>query len=159
MRRQSRKAKSGGYDIGYGQPPKQYRFQRGRTGNPTGINRKTSRSRVPDLRESLERELNKPIKTQRGKTERIVTQGEGGISELVQQFAKGDARARRDLFALAEEYAIDLAPSKTIQNALAEAVSAEDEALLADFVRRHGGQYPLNVNSAEGEKLLTSPNR
>ena len=81
------------------------------------------------------------------------------FSELVRQFVEGEPRARRDLLALAEEYGIDLAPSKTIQNALAEALSAEDEALLADFVRRHGGQYPRNFSSAEGENLPTSPNR
>jgi hypothetical protein len=159
MHRRSRRSKSGSYKIGYGRPPKQYQFQRGRSGNPAGINRKQSRSRVPDLRASLERELNKSIKVPCGNTERIVTQGEAGISELVRQFVEGDPRARRDLLALAEEYGIDLAPSKTIENALAEAVSAEDEALLADFVRRHGGQYPLDLNSAEGEHLLTSANR
>jgi uncharacterized protein DUF5681 len=158
MRRRSRKSASASYEVGYGRPPKQHRFQRGRTGNPAGINRKTSRSQATDLRASLEHELNKPTKILRGKTERIVTQGEAAISELVRQFVEGDPRARRDLLALADKYGIDLAPSTTIQKTLAEAVSVEDEALLADFVRRHGGQYPLNVNSVASVNLLASSN-
>jgi hypothetical protein len=159
MRRPSRQSKSGNYQVGYGQPPKQHQFRRGRSGNPAGINRKPDRSRVPDLRASLERELNKPVKVRYGNSERTVPQGEAGISKLVRQFVEGDPRARRDLLALADKYDIELAPSKAIQNALAEALSAEDEALLGDFVRRHGGQYPFDSNSAEGGQLLTAPHR
>jgi Family of unknown function (DUF5681) len=158
MARSPRHPKSGNYRVGYGKPPKQHQFQRGRSGNPTGINRKPIHSTVPDLRASLQRELNKSIKIPFGDKERTVPQGEAGIGELVRQFVAGDPRARRDLFALADEYDIDLAPSKTIESALEEALSAEDEALLADFVRRHGGQYPLDSNSAEGGNLLTPPN-
>lgn len=159
MRKPQAKARSKSYEVGYRRPPKKHQFQPGRSGNPAGVNRRADHSTAPDLRASLQRELTKKTVIKRGKTERVTTQAEAGISELVHQFAKGDPRARRDLLVLAETVDVDLAPAKTIENALAEAVSAEDEALLADFVRRHGGQYPLNVNSAKGANLLTSPNR
>ena len=159
MRKSQGKARSKSYQIGYGRPPKKHQFQPGRSGNLAGINRKPDRSIAPDLRASLEHELKKKIKIKRGKTERVTTQAEAGISELVHQFAKGYPRARHDLLVLAKTVDVDLAPAKTIENALAEAVSAEDEALLADFVRRHGWQYPPNGNSAEGASLLTLRNR
>ena len=132
---------------------KEYRFQPGRSGNPAGINRKTSHSTAPDLRASLQRELNKKIVVPCGETERVTTQAEAGISELVRQFAKVSLGPGVICWLWRERVDIDLAPGKTIENALAEALSAEDEALLADFVRRHGGQYPLNSNSAEGANL------
>jgi Family of unknown function (DUF5681) len=121
------------YDVGYARPPKQYQFKRGRSGNPAGINRTTARS---DLKTALERELAKKIKIRR---DLVATQGDVGIRELVRQFVKGEPRARRDLLALADRVGVDLAPSKTIENALAEAVSAEDEALLAEYVEHHRG--------------------
>ncbi len=162
MRKRNPSSKA--YDVGYGRPPKKFQFQRGRSGNPAGINRKADRSSAPDLRASLKRELNKPVKIQHGNTECVVTQGEAGIRELVRQFVEGDARARRDLRAFAEDYGIDLAPSKTIENALADAVSADDEALLADFVKRHGGHYHRRDDSVgllprqESDRLTLSLN-
>jgi hypothetical protein len=158
MRKPSRPSKRGSYEVGYGRPPKQHQFRRGRSGNPAGINRKPSRSNVPDLRASLERELNKPVTVQCGNKKRTVPQGEAGIGELVRQFVDGDPRARRDLLALADACGIDLASSKAIEGALDEALSAEDEALLADFVKRHGGQYPRFSHSAEVGNLLIPPN-
>ena len=74
--------------------------------------------------------MNKSIKVPFGDKERTVRRVKPEFSELVRQFVEGDPRARRDLLALADEYDIDLAPSKTIESALAEALSAEDEALL-----------------------------
>jgi Family of unknown function (DUF5681) len=121
------------YNVGYARPPKQYQFKRGRSGNPAGINRRTARS---DLKTALERELSKKIKIRH---DLVATQGDVGIRELVRQFVKGEPRARRDLLALADTVGVDLAPSKTIENALAEAVSAEDEALLAEYVEHHRG--------------------
>ncbi len=150
-------AKSKSFEVGYRRPPKKHQFKPGRSGNPAGVNRRADRSTGPDLRASLRRELTKKIVITRGKTERETTLAEAGISELVHQFANGDPKARRDLLSLAQRVDVDLAPAKTIENALAEAVSAEDEALLADFVRRHDGQYPLSGNSVKGSNLLASP--
>jgi hypothetical protein len=152
-------SKSVTYQVGYRHPPKHYQFQPGQIANPQGINRKTPRS--PDFKASLERELRKPISIQRGKKKVVVTQELAGIGELVRQFAKGDHRARRDLVLLCEKYGVDL-NRNALRGALEDALGPEDEALLAEFVKRHGGQYPpqadivsTNPNDA---KLPTSPN-
>jgi hypothetical protein len=163
-------SKLGSYEVGYKRPPDQYKFKPGQIINPTGINRKPPRT--PDFKASLERELTKPVRIKRGKRTLVVTQEAAGTSEMVRQFVKGDARARRDLFQLCEKHGIILSNRAALQGTLADVLSAEDEALLADFVRRHGGQYPVRADAStglpakgetrlgppvDGAKLLTAP--
>ena len=152
----------GAYDVGYRRPPKQYQFTPGRTGNPTGINQKSDRSMAADLKVSLESELKKPMKIQIGNRKLTVTQAAAGIGELVRQFAKGDHRARRDLVVICEKLGVDLTDRKALRGALDDALSAEDELLLADFVKRHGGQYPVHADAvlglpAKDQNLLSPP--
>jgi hypothetical protein len=159
-------SKLGSYQVGYKRPPDQYKFKPGQITNPTGINRKS-----PDLKASLVRELTKPVRIKQGRRTLVVTQEAAGTGEMVRQFVKGDARARRDLFQLCEKHGIILSNRAALQGTLADVLSAEDEALLADFVRRHGGQYPIRADvppglpakretllgpPADGAKLLTA---
>jgi hypothetical protein len=164
MPKKRKKSASGTYEVGYGRPPKQHQFKRGRAANPSGINKKTVRSMAPNFRARLEDELKKPIKIQKGKQKLTVTQGAAGIGELVRRFAKGDHRALRDVILLCDKLEIDLTNREALQGALEDALSAEDEAILADFVKRHGGQYPLSADvslasSTKDAKLLTSGSR
>ncbi len=133
------------YDVGYRRPPKQFQFKKGQTGNPEGINRKASGSIVPDLRALLQRALSARVKLRRGERDKVETKAAVGIEQLVDQFAKGDPRARRDLILVCEKFGVDLTNRKALESALDEVLSAEDEALLADFVKRHGGHYPLEA--------------
>jgi hypothetical protein len=137
---------SGDYEVGYRRPPKRYQFKRGRIANPAGINQHTARSIARDMKRALERELNKQIKIRQGKQSITVRQTIAGISMLVSQFVEGNPRARRDLILLCEKLGVELINRDALQGALDDALSAEDEALLADFVKRHGGQYPLNAD-------------
>jgi hypothetical protein len=114
----NRSKTSGTYDVGYRRPPKQYQFKSGQTGNPSGVNHKSARSMAPDLRASLESELKKSIKIQKGKETLTITQAAAGIGELVRQFAKGDPRARRDLILLAEKLGVDLTDREALQGEL-----------------------------------------
>ena len=160
MPKKGSNSKSVTYQVGYGRPPKQHQFKPGQIANPEGINRKAPRS--PDFKASLERELRKPISIQRGKRKLVVTQELAGIGELVRQFANGDHRARRDLIVLCEKVGVQLIDHDALQGALEDVLSAEDEALLADFVRRHGGEYPARAEAvpglpAEDENLLGPP--
>jgi Family of unknown function (DUF5681) len=139
---------SGTYEVGYCRPPKQHQFQHGQIGNPAGINKKRARSITPDLKVLLERELRKQIKIRHGKQTLTVPQAAAGISKLVRQYVEGDARARRDLILLCEKFGIDLVNRDALQGALEDALSTEDEAVLADFVKRHGGQYPSPADAA-----------
>lgn len=141
-----KKPSSNSYDVGYGRPPKKFRFKRGQSGNPSGKRRKAS---APDLKAQLQRALNKTVTIRSGKHQRVMSKGAAGIEQLVDQFAAGDRNARRDLMVLAEKLGIDLTTghSQAIESALEENLATEDEELLADFVQRHGGHYPRRDDS------------
>jgi hypothetical protein len=148
MPKKHARSPSSSYEVGYGRPPRKFRFKKGRSGNPTG-ERKTP-STPPDLKAQLERELNKAVTIRNGKQVRILTKAAAGLKQLVDQFAKGDRNARRDLFLLSEKLGVALTNRVGLEGALQDALSAEDEALLADFVKRHGGQYPVRANTVLG---------
>jgi hypothetical protein len=151
------------YEIGYGRPPKQHQFQRGKIANPAGVNQHTSRSIARDMKLALERELNKQVKVRQGKRSATVRQTIAGMGKLVSQFVEGNPRARRDLILLCEKLGVELINRDALQGALDEALSAEDEALLAEFVKRHGGQYPLQADAVptngNDANFLASPHK
>jgi Family of unknown function (DUF5681) len=129
------------YRVGPGRPPKEYQFKPGQSGNPKGARRKP-RSKAPDLKALFERALNRKVTLRQGEQEKTITKGAAGIEQLVNQFAKGDRHARRDLLALAARLGVDLVAGQgdALAQSVATALSANDEALLADYVRRHAGQ-------------------
>jgi hypothetical protein len=129
------------YRIGPGRPPKEYQFKPGQSGNPKGARRKP-KSIAPDLKALFERALSGKVTLRQGEQEKIITKAAAGIEQLVNQFAKGDRHARRDLLALAERLGVDLVDGQgdALGQTVAAALSANDEALLADYVRRHAVQ-------------------
>jgi hypothetical protein len=129
------------YRVGPGRPPKEYQFKPGQSGNPKGAHPKPS-SIAPDLKALFERALSTKVTLRQGEKEKIMTKGAAGIEQLVNQFAKGDRHARRDLLALAERLGVDLVAGQgpALEQTVAAALSANDEALLADYVRRHAVQ-------------------
>jgi hypothetical protein len=129
------------YRIGPGRPPKEYQFKPGQSGNPKGARRKP-RSIAPDLKALFERALSGKVMLRQGEQEKIITKAAAGIEQLVNQFAKGDRHARRDLLALAERLGVDLVEGQgeALEQTVAAALSANDDALLADYVQRHAVQ-------------------
>jgi hypothetical protein len=125
------------YRVGPGRPPKEFQFQPGQSGNPKGAKTKTQ-SPMPDVKALLETVLNMKIKVKEGERERNATRLAIGLEQLANQFARGDRYARRDVFELAERFGVDLAKSLSlIAGSLDQAaVSAHDEAILEDYVRR-----------------------
>jgi Family of unknown function (DUF5681) len=121
------------YKVGPGRPPREYQFKPGQSGNPSGAKRK-SPPIVLDLKAALERALNKTIKLKQGERERMVTMAAAGIEQLVAQFAKGDRHARRDLFALAEKFGLDLLAGQ--HQAIEEALASNQEEILLTYVER-----------------------
>ena len=148
------------YRVGPGRPPKEYQFRPGQSGNPKGASRKL-RSIAPDLKALFERALSAKVTLRQGEQEKIISKAAAGIEQLVNQFAKGDRHARRDLLALAARLEVDLVAGRgeALEQTVAAALSANDEALLADYVRRHaiqperpvetdaGSPPPLNLSS------------
>lgn len=163
MKKKNRaKAQSKPFTVGYRRPPKKYQFRKGQSGNPSG-KRKTP-SPPPDLKAQLESELNKAVTIRSGKRVKILTKAAAGIEQLVDQFAKGDRNARRDVILLCEKLGVPLMNREALESALEDALSAEDEALLADFVTRHGGQYPVRANTVpslrgENANILCPPDQ
>jgi Family of unknown function (DUF5681) len=129
------------YRVGPGRPPKEYRWKPGQSGNPEGA-RPKPRSILPDLKFLFERALSGKVTLRQGEQEKIITKAAAGIEQLVNQFAKGDRHARRDLLTLAGRLGVDLVPGQgdALAQSVASALSANDEALLADYVRRYAGQ-------------------
>jgi Family of unknown function (DUF5681) len=125
------------YRVGPGRPPKEYQFKPGQSGNPKGARQKP-RSIAPDLKDLFERALSGKVTLRQGEQERIITKAAAGIEQLVNQFAKGDRHARRDLLALAARLGVDLVAGQgdSLEQSVATALSANDDALLDDHVRR-----------------------
>jgi hypothetical protein len=144
------------YRIGPGRPPKEYQFKPGQSGNPKGARRKP-KSIAPDLKALFERALSGKVTLRQGEQEKIITKAAAGIEQLVNQFAKGDRHARRDLLALAERLGVDLVDGQgdALGQTVAAALSANDEALLADYVRRHAVQLdrPGEIDAGSHARL------
>jgi ribosomal 50S subunit-associated protein YjgA (DUF615 family) len=100
------------------------------------------------------------VKLRHGTREKIVTLAEAGIEQLVNQFAKGDRHARRDLIVLAEKLGVDLVAGQAdaIQQALVGAFAASDEALLSDYVRRHRAEHDVQRDAVETDIGGPEPN-
>jgi hypothetical protein len=92
----------------------------------------------------FERALSAKVTLRQGEQEKIITKAAAGIEQLVNQFAKGDRHARRDLLVLAGRLGVDLVAGHgdALEQSVAAVLSANDEALLADYVRRHIIQSP-----------------
>jgi hypothetical protein len=82
------------------------------------------------------------VTLRQGEQQKIMTKAAAGIEQLVNQFAKGDRHARRDLLAIAERLGVDLVAGQgaALEQSVAAALSGNDEALLADYVQRHAVQ-------------------
>jgi hypothetical protein len=99
------------------------------------------------------------VTLRQGEQEKIITKAAAGIEQLVNQFAKGDRHARRDLLTLAERLGVDLmaGQSAALEQSVAAALSANDEALLTDYVQRHAIQpgRPGAIDAASRPRKLS----
>jgi len=126
------------YSVGYCRPPRRSQFKPGQSGNPTGKRRKAS---APDLKAQLQSALNETVTIRSGKQQKKKSKGEAGIDQLVDQFAAGDRNARRDLIVLCEKLGVDLTNREALEGAIEDVLTAQDEAILADYLERRGGHY------------------
>jgi hypothetical protein len=73
----------------------------------------------PDLRKAFETALNEKVVITKDKKEIVMTKAVLGIQQLVNQFAKGDRYARRDLFQYAALLALISKPKSPSKRRLA----------------------------------------
>jgi hypothetical protein len=147
------------YRVGPGRPPREYQFKPGTSGNPEGA-RQRQPSIAPDLKALLQAALGKKTTLTIGDKERILTKAAAGIEQLVDQFARGDRYARRDLFDLAEKLGLDLGASSkaAIEELSGKALTAEDEAIVADFLNKHSRKSEVSTNDAQAASDNTQEN-
>jgi len=120
------------YKVGPGRPPKQHTWQKGHPSpNPKGRPRKVP-SMKPDLKKALEAALNEKVKVKKGDKEVVLAKAIVGIQHLVNQFAKGDRHARRDVFEYSAVLGVDLQAKELIAGAL----GVNEQAIVDAFLRR-----------------------
>jgi hypothetical protein len=88
-----------GYAVGYGKPPRETRFRKGRSGNPRG-RPKGSKS----AQSLLEQALAAPVTVSEGGTTRVIEQRMALFKSLVARAIKGDARAAALVVKLMEQF-------------------------------------------------------
>jgi hypothetical protein len=120
------------YKVGPGYPPKQYTWKKGGPSPyPTGRPRKVF-SMKPDLKKAFEAALNEKVVITKDKKEMVLTKAALGIQQLVNQFAKGDRHARRDVLQYAALLGVDL----HAKDVITEALGIDHQAIVDAFLRR-----------------------
>lgn len=121
--------------VGYKQPPRHTRFQRGRSGNPKG---RPKRSK--NFSTVLDKELReKVLITENGKRKRI-TKAEAIAKQTVNRAANGDPKATTLIF---NEARLQEAQSGAAAGPPREAtVSAEDKRVMESILRRIRASKP-----------------
>lgn len=119
--------------VGPGHPPKEYTWKKGRPSpNPKGRPRKPPY--LLDLKKLMEDALKKTITVGKDEKKRTLTMAALGIEQLVNQYAKGDRYARRDLMEYCRVLGIDLLAGQ--RRILEEALAPDHQAILDAYVSR-----------------------
>ena len=132
-----RAAEDAPYEIGYCKPPKHVWFKPGQSGYPSGRprGRRNLRTAVRDV-------LKEKVTIREGDRTRNVSKMDAIIQMTINKALKGDAKALASFIQLARSVGLmdeEQEPPKS--------VSAEDEAILAGYLERHG----VKPNKLDGE--------
>jgi hypothetical protein len=142
-----------GYEVGYGKPPKNTRFKPGQSGNPKG--------RPPgqrNLRTVVKEVLKEKITIREGERTRTVSRLDAIVRVTINNALKGDLKALAAFIQLMRPTGLmDEDPESSSR----EAVGAQDHAILAEFLARHGIAEEQDsreeVPSAEAELAEPQP--
>ena len=101
-----KKKPSGDNEVGYGKPPKEHRFPKGRSGNVSG-RPKSKKSGLTDISGLL----NEPVKVKAGGKVREMGPFEAGLWKLAKRAVDKDLRAILRFVKICEEYGAFAPPS------------------------------------------------
>lgn len=122
------------YRVGPGHPPLESQFKKGAPSpNPKGRPRKDATA-LPDVKKLFEEALNKKFKLKKGDKDVFLTRTALGIDQLLNQFAKGDRHARRDLMDMAEKFGVDLLAGQKAK--IQEALQPSHQTILDAYLAR-----------------------
>ena len=139
------------YKVGPGRPPRNTQFKRGGPSpNPRGRPRKQETMHL-DAKRAFEQAINKKIRVSQADKKVFMTRIEAGLEQLLNQFAKGDRYARKDLMAYADKLGIDFLAAH--RQTLEEALTPNLEAILHAYVARQIS----TGNLAPAEPVLATP--
>ncbi len=99
------KQPTGDYEVGYGKPPKQHRFPKGRSGNVSG----RPKSKKPGSTD-ISGLLNEPVKVKAGDRVREMRPFEAGLWKLAKRAVDKDLRAILKFVKICEEYGVIASP-------------------------------------------------
>jgi hypothetical protein len=155
------------YKVGPGRPPPDRRWKKGGPSpNPRGRPRQ-QQAMLPDVRRAFEQAVNKKVLVPRGDRKVLMTRVEIGLEQLLNQFAKGDRHARRDLMEYADKLGIDFLAKH--RQSLGQGLTPYQAILDAFLARRSGAGNVapatpvlappelLDDDPAEPEPTLPSP--
>jgi Family of unknown function (DUF5681) len=134
--------------VGYGNPPKHTRFEKGKSGNPEG-RPKGSRNFATVLQDELKRRV--PV-TEDGKRKKI-TKREATAKQLANKAASGDLKAIP--IVLNETRAYEAAAAVDVSSA--EIVTPEDQAVMQSIVRRIREATDPISSTASSEPATPTP--
>lgn len=114
------------YEVGYGKPPRESRFQKGTSGNAKGRPKGSKNLSAIVLRESRQR-----VRVNGLRGSRTVTKLEAALMQLGNKSAQGDLRATREFLGLVQRSEESMSPGAD-KNSIHEL----DQQVLASLLRR-----------------------
>jgi hypothetical protein len=114
------------YEVGYGKPPKEMQFVRGKSGNPKGRPKGSKNLATAFVEIGRER-----ITVQESGRTRTMTKAEAVVHQLTNKAASGDPRARREYFQVHKM----LQPSEPVDEITPD-LSNRDKDVMKNFMKR-----------------------
>jgi Family of unknown function (DUF5681) len=137
--------------VGYGRPPTHTRFKPGQSGNPKG-RRKGQRN----VRTVVEETLNQRITIREGDRTRSLTKLELTMLTMVTAAAKGNSKAQALLIGLLRSLGMT---GETPEAPNYESVTSNDDAVIADYLRRQLATEATDGNQQSAPIETTPPSR